>query len=129
MTVNRYTFSKAERLCKKQDIDILFSKGQSFIAYPLRVIYQVIEEEGSVPVSILISVSKKRFKRAVHRNAVKRLVRESYRVRKYDLFELLKDKNKHLLIGFLYLDKEILPFKDMEKSMTKAIRILSEKIQ
>ena len=129
MTVNRYTFSKAERLCKKQDIDFLFSKGQSFIAYPLRVVYQVIEEEKGVPVSILISVSKKRFKRAVHRNAVKRLVRESYRVRKYDLFEPLQDKNKHLLVGFLYLDKEIVSFKDMEKSMTKAIRILSEKIQ
>ena len=59
MTDRRYTLSKAERLSRKRDIDLLFAEGQSFIAYPLRVVYTVIEEQRSVPASILISVSKK----------------------------------------------------------------------
>lgn len=59
MTIRRYTLSKAERLSRKRDIDLLFAEGQSFIAYPLRVVYTVTDEQRSVPASILISVSKR----------------------------------------------------------------------
>ena len=114
MENKRYTLSKEERLSCKPNIDLLFEKGQSFVAFPLRVGYLPLEEEMSAPVSILISVPKKKFKRAVKRNLIKRQVREAYRVRKYDLIDPLRDKNKRMLIGFLYLDKVIHPFSDME---------------
>ena len=127
MENRRYTLSKEERLSWKRYIDLLFEKGQSFVAFPLRVVYLPLEEEMSAPVSILISVPKKKFKRAVKRNLIKRQVREAYRVRKYDLIDPLKKKNKRMLIAFLYVEKEIHPFTDMEKAMTKAIRILREK--
>ena len=127
MENKRYTLSKEERLSWKRYIDLLFEKGQSFVAFPLRVVYLPLEEEMSAPVSILISVPKKKFKRAVNRNLIKRQVREAYRVRKYDLIDPLTEKNKRMLIAFLYLDKEIHPFTDMEKAMTKAIRILRDK--
>ena len=127
MENKRYTLSKEERLSWKRYIDLLFEKGQSFVAFPLRVVYLPLEEEMSAPVSILISVPKKKFKRAVKRNLIKRQVSEAYRVRKYDLIDTLTEKNKRMLIAFLYLDKEIHPFTDMEKAMTKAIRILRDK--
>lgn len=129
MTVRRYTLSKEERLSWKRYIDLLFAEGQSFVAFPLRVIYLMIEEETPAPVSILVSVPKKKFKRAVKRNRVKRQVREAYRIHKYDLIDPLVEKNKHILIAFLYLDKEIHPFATMEKAMLKAIRLLQTKEQ
>lgn len=129
MTTQRYTLSKAERLSWKRYIDQLFAEGQSFVAFPLRVVYLWTEEPMPVPASILVSVPKKKFKRAVKRNFIKRQVREAYRVRKYDVIEPLKDKNKSLLLAFLYLDKEIHPFADMEKAMNKTVRILREKVQ
>ena len=129
MAERGYTLSKAERLSWKRYIDLLFLRGQSFVAYPLRVVYLPVEETLSVPVSFLVSVPKKKFKRAVKRNLVKRQVREVYRVRKQGLYDALTLSGKQLLVAFIYLDKEIASFSEMEKSMTKALRILQEKIQ
>jgi ribonuclease P protein component len=79
------------------------------------------------PVSMMVSVSKKKIRKAVGRNRIKRQVRESYRVRKYELLEIWTGKTQSLLLAFLYLDKEIQPTPEMEKAMGKAIRILRDK--
>ena len=68
MTTKRYTLSKEERLSWKRYIDLLFEKGQSFVAFPLRVVYLPMEEEMPARASFLVSVPKKKFKRAVKRN-------------------------------------------------------------
>lgn len=129
MTDKRFTLSKEERLSWKRYIDLLFEKGQSFVAFPLRVIYLPVEQEMPAASSILISVSKKKFKRAVKRNKVKRQVREAYRLQKPELITHLEDRNKNLLIAFLYLDKEIHPHTTIEKAMRKTIALLKEKIE
>ncbi len=127
MTTPRYTLAKEERLSWKRYIDLLFAEGKSFVAFPLRVVYLPVESGPDVPVSMLVSVSKKKFKRAVKRNQVKRQVREAYRMRKPELTEQLAGENKKLLVAFLYIDKEIHSFREMEKAMTKAVRLLREK--
>ena len=105
MVNRRYTLSKEERLSWKRYIDLLFAKGQSFVAFPLRVVYLPVEESVA-PVSILVSVPKKKFKRAVKRNLIKRQVREAYRIHKYTLVDPLTIQSKHMLVAFLYLDKD-----------------------
>ena len=55
--------------------------SKSFSIFPIRVVYMPVEQ-GEAPASILISVSKRRFKRAVKRNRVKRQIREAYRKNK-----------------------------------------------
>lgn len=127
MVNNRYTLSKEERLSWKRYIDLLFEKGKSFVAFPLRIVYLPIEEEMPARVSIMISVPKKKMKRAVKRNLIKRQVRETYRLGKHELIESMEEKNKSLLVAFLYLDKEIHGYADMKKAMNKAIRVLREK--
>ena len=94
MEERKYTLTKSERLCSKTLIERLFAGGNSsFPAFPLRVVYMWLEpSEGTSDVSILISVPKKRFKRAVKRNAGKRQVREGYRRNKYLLLDAMKSQ-------------------------------------
>ncbi len=127
MTETRHTLSKNERLSWKRYIDLLFAEGKSFIAFPLRVVYLAVDNGPEAPVSMLVSVSKKKFKRAVKRNHIKRQVREAYRVRKSELAGYGPGQPKKLLVAFLYIDKEIHSFGEMEKAMTKAMRLLREK--
>jgi ribonuclease P protein component len=123
----KYSLSKEERLSWKRYTDLLFEKGKSFVSFPLRVIYLHIEEPMPAPVSVVVCVPKKKIKRAVKRNYIKRQMREAYRIRKYELIDALAETNKVMLLAFLYLDKEIHPTSDMGKAMMKALKTLRDK--
>ena len=85
MSDNRtFTLEKRERMNSKILIEKLFSGGsKSLSAFPLRIVYMLVEDENLPTASLLISVPKKRFKRAVKRNRVKRQIREAYRKNKF----------------------------------------------
>ena len=85
--------------------------------------------EGEAPVSILISVPRKRFKRAVKRNLVKRRVREAYRKNKQLLTDALVAKNKRLVLAFIWLDNEIHPSAEIEGKVKRLLFHIMEKIE
>lgn len=106
----------------------MFAGGSySFSIFPLRVVYLPVEE-SEVDASILISVSKRRFKRAVKRNRVKRQIREAYRVNKHGLLEVLKDKQCKLAIAFIYLSDQLVESSVIEDKMKIALARIAEKI-
>ena len=123
MEEKRYTLSKAERLNSKIMIEKLFAGGnKSFPAYPLRVVYMFVDPaEHQTAASILISVPKKRFKRAVKRNRVKRQVREAYRKNKHLLLDSLAVHEKKLVMAFIWLDNEIHSSDEIEQKMKKLL--------
>ena len=118
-------FTKAERISFQKEIDLLFDEGTSFSVYPLRVIYVEKKPFSNVPAAILVSVPKKRFKRAVKRNRVKRLIRETYRLNKNVLLESLHLSEKGLLIAFVYVSSEICNFSTLDGCMKKIITKLA----
>lgn len=67
------------------------------------------------------SVSKRHFKKAVDRNRVKRLMRESYRLQKNSLKELVEKNNKSLAVFFIYNGKEIPNYKDVFEKIGSAL--------
>ncbi len=121
------SFSKQERLCSNKRIDALFASGDSFIAYPLRVVY-ISNKAESPSVSVLISVPKKKFKRAVKRNRVKRLIREAYRLNKSGFVDLSVSVGHSIDIAFLYLKDELPAYWEIENAILKSSKILTEKI-
>jgi len=124
-----YTFRKEERLSSKKEIELLFNEGAAFYANPFRIIYLKKEESASFGASILISVPKRRFKRAVKRNRVKRLVREAYRLNNSNLKILLDEKATKLLIAFIFVGIEVPNYDLVEQSVQKAINELINRLQ
>ncbi|WP_321519584.1 ribonuclease P protein component [uncultured Bacteroides sp.] len=121
---------KAERLNSKSTIEELFSgNSKSFSMYPLRVVFMSMEKKENALASIMISVPKKRFKRAVKRNKVKRQIREGYRKNKHELLNILNEKEQGLAIAFIYLSNEILPTDLIEKAIKQILEKIKEKIQ
>lgn len=133
MEERKYTLSKDERLNSKSMIERLFAGGnQSFPAFPLRVVYMWVEpDQAKAEVSILVSVPKKRFKRAVKRNLVKRQVREAYRKNKYILLDALKEHEnpKALVIAFIWLDNQIHDTSEVEHKVKKLLYHMAENIR
>lgn len=118
----RYTFGKEERVTGEKRIEKLFAEGQSFIAYPLRIVFMAYECDKRHPVSILISIPKKRLRLAVQRNRMKRLVREAYRLNKY-LFEGIEQREGYGMdIAFIYVKNEICEYNAIEKAIHKGAR-------
>ena len=124
----RKFFPKSARLSLKNDIDSLFDNGQSFISYPLRIVYlsDIADTSSESGISVLVSVPKKRLKRAVKRNRVKRLIRESFRLNKNALTDEQAFNGKRLHIAFMYVCNEVLPFTDIEKATLKALKKIRE---
>jgi len=125
----RNTFRKPHRLKSRKKIDELFHEGSSFNLSPLRLIYQVAPgTTGLVAVQVLIGASKKKMKRAVHRNRAKRLMRESYRLLRTRLEEFCAQENKTLLLAILYTGEQAVPLPVMQEKMEKALSELMNKI-
>lgn len=120
----RFTFAKNERVTGKRRIDALFAHGHSFLAFPFRVIYLEREVHSMVPVSILISVPKKKIRSAVQRNRIKRLAREAYRLNRHLLDSLSLCGNCGMDIAFIFVQDEITDYAAVEKGMRKAMRKL-----
>ena len=124
LAARKYTFPKEEHLCRKKLIEELFSKqGSSFGVYPLRIVWIPAPAPTTTPPQVLISVSKRTFKRAVDRNRLKRLIREAYRLNKYRLTE---QPNGHsiALLGIIFTGKEKSPLTLVEKKLISAFHRL-----
>lgn len=122
------TLHKAERLSRQKVIDSLFAGGAtSFSVFPLRVVYQP-SDALEAQAAILVSVSKRRFKRAVKRNRVKRQIREAYRLNKSLLLPALAAKERQLAIAFIYLSDKLLPSDLIEERMKSALCRIAENL-
>ena len=142
------TLTKEERLYGRDAIEKLFGNAdsRSIVVYPLRAVYVLTETDVEAngqdsssesaetkckpAVRVLVSVSKKHFKRAVKRNRVKRQIREAYRKNKHELTKAVEVlKGKQLSMAFIWLDDKLHPSKEVEVKTIKLLQRLTEKMK
>jgi ribonuclease P protein component len=120
-------FRKAERITSKLLIDRLFDgEGTlSMTVFPFRVVYMRIPKKD-VPVSILVSVPKKRFHHAVDRNRMKRLTREAYRRQKNILWNAISEQDEGFAIAFICISSKLCSYQIVYKSINKVLTRLAK---
>lgn len=108
-----------EKLKQKKEIDLLFGKGKWLTCGNLRLISINLDkkpQEGLVVENqkIGVSVSKRYFKKAVHRNRIKRQLREVYRLNKSVFTEVF---GTHSLTMIFWVSPELpKDFKSLEEN-------------
>lgn len=85
--MRKFTYPREEKLKSRSLIKTLFDEGESIKAYPILIKYLKIEHQTH---QIGVSVSKRKFKRAVDRIQIKRQMREAYRINKMTLDSSIK---------------------------------------
>lgn len=81
----------------------------------------------SHPAQITFSVAKKRFKRAVDRNLLKRRLREIYRLNKANFYTELNNSNKQVVFLVSYSAKEIMTTEQITLKLVPALdRLVKE---
>jgi ribonuclease P protein component len=122
------TLKKDERLCSQKVIGEMFSSGESFLSYPLKVVFQKTESTQPFPVQAAFTVSKRNFKRAVKRNLLKRRMREAFRLNKSGFYDELAAKELHIAVMFVFIGKDPIEFPIIEKAMISAFKKVLAKI-
>lgn len=120
----RFTFSKEERIVSKKTQDTLFNGGRSrsLSAFPLRAVFFAASEEEMPRSQMMVSVPKRRLKRANRRNRCKRQVREAYRLQKH----ILQAAGVRAAIAFIWLDDELHPTDEVFKSVGLLLHRIAE---
>ncbi len=115
-------FKKGEKLKSSQLIDLLFTQGKRLSVYPILLTYLQTEHPSDYRIQAGFSVPKKRFKKAVDRNRIKRQLREAYRLEKNNLQIINKegDTKKYILM-FVYISNEKLDYTVLSESMQKIL--------
>ena len=117
-----YRLQKNERLHSKKSIKELFDKGSSFFLYPFKVIHLTLDGASTETNQVLFSVSKRKIKKAVHRNLVKRRIKEAYRLNK-SLIASSVTKNK---IALIYVASELEDFNTIQQKVQRILKKIAD---
>lgn len=123
------TFKKEERLSKDKIIDQLFKEGKSFLIFPLRIVWFENDLNTEFPAQVLISVPKKKIRKAVNRNLIKRRIREAYRKNKSSLYEILNKASRKCTFAIIYTSSEIACYKELEQKIILSLQRLQSEYE
>lgn|SRR5690554_6914026 len=100
-------FGKEYKLCNKRIIDEIFNSNQHLKSFPFVLKYIQTTLKSNTNFQVVISVPKRKFKKAVDRNRIRRIIREAVRKNKYIIESVELSQNQKFALFLIYTsDKE-----------------------
>lgn len=119
-----FSFPKNEKLKNKKLFEQLFTEGKSITAFPIKLLYTKADFDGDIHIKVGVVAPKKKFRSAVKRNRVKRLLREGYRLNKHLVFNNIEGNFAFL---FLYLGSKMPNYQEVDKAMKQLLETFLKK--
>ena len=119
----RYTFSKKDKLTKKEHFDALYisTRGVKSFPFSLRYVQMELDEVG-LSRQVAIVAPKRGLKHAVDRNRLKRQMRELYRLHK----DKIVDSGVQEIWSLRYLGNRLNDYAFLEKGYLNLIEVYNE---
>lgn len=126
-----FKFPKEERLHHRSLVEGLFRSGKSFYEFPFRVTWRTLSSEqlektfcnhtpeGIGRLQMMVTVPKKKRRRAVDRVQMRRRIREAYRLNKQSLLKNLNSDScfATVSIALVYIHDKNLHYDLIEEKM------------
>lgn len=113
----RFFFHRGERLRSEKEIQTLFREGVSGFRFPYRYLCETLPPNATDAVKIVMVVPKRKIRKAVDRNLIRRRMREAYRRNKHILQLLTEQKSMHLNIALIWVASHALPYRETEQKL------------
>jgi len=98
--LKNFSLTRNERVKKKSDFEKIYSSAKVLVSSDRLIkVHFLFVDSGAPGIKIAAAVSKKTGK-AVWRNRLKRLIKESYRINKNPLLEKVLNKSTQMLLVF-----------------------------
>ena len=123
----KHTYGKDQRLKSVLVFDKIFAEGEKIKVFPIFARHTPSTFEAEVPYQVATTVSKRRFRKAVSRNRIKRLMREAWRLEKHRLEEGWKKGDPQHALVLIYVGKEIPTFENCSNTIRKIVDVLLDK--
>jgi len=104
-------FGQDKKLKSRKRIENLFAEGNRFSKFPITAVY-FFDRQRPESYKIAVSVPKKKIRKAVERNLIKRRIREVFRLNQHKL-----KPDCGLEVMFIFTGNELLSFAVIEKSI------------
>ncbi len=129
MLSKRFRFYKKERLTGKKIINLLFNSGNAFSLYPLKIYWIETDGHQKFPVQVLVNAASKIMRKTHIKNLAIRRIKEAYRLKKHILYKNLATINKSIVIAYIYVSYDILPYKEIEALIEDSFKIILKELK
>lgn len=137
---NPLTLRKPERLRHRTLVATLFEQGSAIYAFPLRLQFRAIDADtlgaafrrgrpdDIAPLQMMVTIPKRKQRRAVDRVLLRRRVREAYRLNRLHLKNVVESSadGGTLSLSFIYISDKICDYATIEKSMRRLLGKVEE---
>lgn len=135
-------FPKEERLHHRSLVEGLFRVGKSFYEFPFRVTWRILSHdelqknfrnkvpEKIGPLQIMVTVPKKKRRKATDRVLLRRRIREAYRLNRHALRSMVEDNPDigTLSVALVYINEHNLQYSDIEMKIKSLLVKLQNRI-